>query len=311
MRIGNVALESNAVLAPIAGFSDIGLRYLARKYGAGLTYTEMISAKGLLYGNRQTEQLTALAPLEKPSAVQLFGACPEDMYKAVRLPLLAKFDIIDINMGCPVNKVVRGGEGSALMKTPALAAEMVRAAVEAAAGRAVTVKIRSGWDSVTAPEFAALMQKSGAASVAVHGRLREQFYSGRADWDVIREVKKAVDIPVIGNGDVISAQDYHKMIDETCCDGVMIARGALGNLKIFSDILNREAVVDLRKDIEEHIGLLKGIYPDNVVINLMKAHLVYYTAGKRGARSIRENLAGIRSTEDVLSVADFLSEVRG
>ncbi len=308
MRIGKLTLASDVLLAPIAGFSDIGFRHLARRYGAGLTYTEMISVKGLLYGNRQTEALTALSPLESPSAVQLFGSEPEEMRKAVALPILKKFDIIDINMGCPVNKVVKNGEGSALMKDPTRASELVISAVEGAFGREITVKIRSGFDKVNAPDFAVVMERSGASAIAVHGRLREEYYSGRASWDVIASVKKAVSIPVIGNGDVKNVQDYCIMKEETAADGVMLARGALGKPWIFSEITGKTCSPDMAADIGEQFAWLRTVYSDAVAINLMKAHFCWYSLGRKGGRAIREGLIALKTPEDIIEAARRLAE---
>jgi nifR3 family TIM-barrel protein len=225
------------------------------------------------------------------------------MRKAVALPVLKKFDIIDINMGCPVNKVVKNGEGSALMKDPLRASELVLAAVEGAFKRPVTVKIRSGFDKVNAPEFAALMERSGATAVTVHGRLREEFYSGRADWRVIAAVKQAVKIPVIGNGDVKSAEDCRRMIAETSVDGVMIARGALGKPWIFAEIAGNNFEHDVVADIKTHIGLLRTVYTDAVAINLMKAHLCRYSSARRGGRALRENLPLITTFDDIIEAA--------
>ncbi len=307
MRIGKLILASDVLLAPIAGFSDIGFRHLARRYGAGLTFTEMISVKGLLYGNRQTETLTALSPLECPSAVQLFGADPEDMRKALALPILKKFDIIDINMGCPVNKIVKNGEGSALMRDPQRAFELVRSAVEGAVGREITVKIRSGFDKVNAPEFAATIEKGGASAITVHGRLREEYYGGSADWSVIAAVKQAVNIPVIGNGDLKCADDCRRMREITAVDGVMLARGALGKPWIFAEIRGGDRPFDIVADIEEHFALLRTVYADNVAINLMKAHLCRYSLGKRGGREIRESLNTIKTFDDAIQAARRLA----
>ena len=240
LKIKNLTLSSDAITAPLAGLSDLGFRHVALFYGAGLVYTEMISVKGLLYGNKETENMLKFPCADSPTAVQLFGNEPKLFLNVLKNPLLDPFPVIDINMGCPVPKVVKNGEGSALMKDPVLAAEIVAAAVEGAGERAVTVKIRSGWDDVTAPEFAYNMEKAGAAAIAVHGRLRKDFYAGNADYSVIRQVKEAVSVPVIGNGDVKTKEDYLRIKAETSCDGVMIGRGAVGNQKIFAEIADKD-----------------------------------------------------------------------
>ncbi len=304
LTIGNLTLKSDAVAAPLAGLSDIGFRSIASSYGAGLVYTEMVSVKGLLYGNAETAVLLSTSPDEGATAVQLFGREPALFAQVMHSPLLDKFDVIDINMGCPVPKVVKNGEGSALMKEPSLAAEIVAAVKENAKGRPVTVKIRSGWESVTAPDFAKALEKGGADAVAVHGRLRTQFYSGYADYGVIKAVKEAVSIPVIGNGDVKSAADYLKLKNESGCDGVMIGRGAVGNQKIFAEITGEPYSYDPVKDICRHYATLRTIYLDKVCVNLMKAHVMYYVKGVKGAAEIRRDAAFMQSYEDVVATAE-------
>ena len=236
MKIDALELKSDAVFAPIAGFSEVGLRALCAELGAGLTYTEMVSAKGLMYGNEHTEDLLHTTEYEKVKAVQLFGSNPEILARAAESRELGKFDIVDINMGCPVKKIVSNNEGSALLKNPSLASDIVRAVRRS--GKPVTVKFRIGFEknSRTGVDFARYMQDAGAAAVTVHGRTREQFYEGNADWDYIAEVVRAVDIPVIANGDVFSKEDYIKIKAHTGAAGVMIARGALGHPQIFSEI---------------------------------------------------------------------------
>lgn len=306
VKIGDIVLSSNFVLAPMAGVSDIGFRYLARKYGAGLTYTEMISVKALCFGNKRTFELLKLAPNESPSAVQLFGSDPEAFYNACKIPEIQGFDIIDINMGCPVRKVVARGEGSALMKTPTLASEIVRACIEGS-GKPVTVKHRSGYESETAVEFAKVMEKSGVSAITVHGRTREQMYTGFSDRGVIKRVKEAVSVPVFGNGDVKTPEDAFSMISETGCDGVMLARGAVGNPSIFASLTGKSVEVDVYRDILTHIELNKLNTADESIVGLMKAHLMGYVKGRPGARDIRFAVGTAKTIEDIIDIAKRIS----
>lgn len=306
VKIGDIVLSSNFVLAPMAGVSDIGFRYLARKYGAGLTYTEMISVKALCFGNKRTFELLKLAPNESPSAVQLFGSDPEAFYNACKIPEIQGFDIIDINMGCPVRKVVARGEGSALMKTPTLASEIVRACIEGS-GKPVTVKHRSGYESETAVEFAKVMEKSGVSAITVHGRTREQMYTGFSDRGVIKRVKEAVSVPVFGNGDVKTPEDAFSMISETGCDGVMLARGAVGNPSIFASLTGKSVDVDVYRDILTHIELNKLNTADESIVGLMKAHLMGYVKGRPGARDIRFVVGTAKTIEDIIDIAKRIS----
>ena len=241
LQIGNVTLKNNLILGPMAGVTDLPFRLLCAEQGAGLLCMEMVSAKAILYNNKNTKAMLAIDEREHPVSLQLFGSDPQIMGDiAKRLEDEGvPFDILDINMGCPVPKVVNNGEGSALMKNPILAGQIIEAMARATS-RPVTVKIRKGFDDahVNAPELAHIAQESGAAAVAVHGRTREQYYSGKADWSVIRKVKETVTIPVIGNGDILTAADAIRMGEETGCDGFMIARGARGNPWIFQQILH-------------------------------------------------------------------------
>lgn len=306
VKIGDIVLSSNFVLAPMAGVSDIGFRYLARKYGAGLTYTEMISVKALCFGNKRTFELLKLAPNETPSAVQLFGSDPEAFYNACKIPEIQGFDIIDINMGCPVRKVVARGEGSALMKTPTLASEIVRACIEGS-GKPVTVKHRSGYESETAVEFAKVMEKSGVSAITVHGRTREQMYTGFSDRGVIKRVKEAVSVPVFGNGDVKTPEDAFSMIAETGCDGVMLARGAVGNPSIFASLTGKSIDVDVYRDILTHIELNRLNTAEESIVGLMKAHLMGYVKGRPGARDIRFAVGTAKTIEDIIDIAKRIS----
>ena len=254
LKIGNVELENIYILGPMAGVTDLPFRLLCREQGAGLLCMEMVSAKAILYNNRNTEQLLTIHPDEKPVSLQLFGSDPKIMSEMAKRIEERPFAILDINMGCPVPKVVRNGEGSALMKNPKLVYEIVSAVVKAIE-KPVTVKIRKGFDDehVNAVEIAKIIEEAGAAAVAVHGRTREQYYSGTADWDIIRQVKEAVSIPVIGNGDVTSPQKAEALLQQTGCDGVMIARGAEGNPWIFSEMTAYEQTgkIPPRPDMEE------------------------------------------------------------
>lgn len=310
IKIGNVELSSNALLAPMAGVSDIGFRYLARRYGAGLTYTEMVSVKALCFGNKRTFDLLELAPNEIPSAVQLFGSDPEAFYKSCTLEQLKKFDIIDINMGCPVRKVVSRGEGSALMKTPTLATEIVQACIEGSGGRPVTVKFRKGFSEETAPEFAMIMQKAGASAMTIHGRTREEMYTGFADRATIKRVKDAVTVPVFGNGDIKTKEDAISMIAETGVDGVMIARGAIGNPSIFAEFAGGEANPNIYDDVVTQVTLLEKNTSPEAIVGLMKCHLMGYVKGKVGARDIRFSVGTAQTLDEILSIAKRISDIR-
>ncbi|MGI6701848.1 MAG: tRNA dihydrouridine synthase DusB [Christensenellales bacterium] len=297
MKIGTVE-TGRLFLAPMAGYTDIGFRYLCRKYGATLTYTEMVSIKGLLYNNENTDTLLAVHESEKPVAVQLFGSDVSAYLTVTGRKTLDKFDIIDINMGCPVRKVVTSGDGSKMMTNIPLSMEVVKACLKS--DKPVTVKIRSGYDSVNAPEFARAMEDAGASAITVHARTREQFYSGAADWNVIKAVKAAVNIPVIGNGDISCYQDIEKMLDHTGCDAVMIGRAALGNPYIFSDC----EPISLKADIHKHIGLLKNLYSTRTVVNLMKKHICYYGKHISNSKSLRKEINSALTLEEMCSIIE-------
>ena len=305
LKIGNVELENRYILGPMAGVTDLPFRLLCREQGAGLLCMEMVSAKAIMYNNRSTEQLLTIHPDERPVSLQLFGSDPKIMSEMAKRIEERPFAILDINMGCPVPKVVKNGEGSALMKDPKLVYEIVSSMVKAIE-KPVTVKIRKGFDDdhVNAVEIARIIEEAGAAAVAVHGRTREQYYSGKADWDIIRQVKEAVSIPVIGNGDVTSPERAEELVRRTGCDGVMIARGAQGNPWIFSEMITYEetGVVPPRPGKEElkemmlrHARLqleYKGEYSG---IREMRKHVAWYTKGIPGAARLREKINAVES----------------
>lgn len=303
MKIDELELKSDAVFAPIAGFSEVGLRALCAELGAGLTYTEMVSAKGLMYGNEHTEDLLHTTEYEKVKAVQLFGSDPEILARAAESRELGKFDIVDINMGCPVKKIVSNNEGSALLKNPSLAADIVRAVRRS--GKPVTVKFRIGFEknSRTGVDFARYMQDAGAAAVTVHGRTREQFYEGNADWDYIAEVVRAVDIPVIANGDVFSKEDYIKIKAHTGAAGVMIARGALGYPQIFSEITGTPCPYATVQDIAlKHIDVLASFHSDIYVVNNMKKQIACYCKGLRGGKQLKLDVYKARNVAELKEI---------
>ncbi len=297
LKIGNVELENNLILAPMAGVCDLPFRLLCKEQGAGLLCMEMVSAKGIYYNNKNTELLLAIQEQERPVSLQLFGADAGIMSEMAKKIEERPFDILDINMGCPVPKVVNNGEGSALMKQPKLVFEIV-SKVARAIQKPVTVKIRKGFDQehVNAVEIARIAEEAGAAAVAVHGRTREQYYSGQADWDIIRKVKEAVSIPVIGNGDLLTGQDVLAMKEQTGCDGFMIGRGAQGNPWIFRQMLHfMETGEELpRPDPEEVARMLLrharsqiALKGEETGIREMRKHAAWYTGGYRNSAKLR------------------------
>ena len=305
LKIGNVLLENSYVLGPMAGVTDLPFRLLCKEQGAGLLCMEMVSAKGIFYNNKNTESLLQIHPEEVPVSLQFFGSDPKIVSEMAKRVEERPFSILDINMGCPVPKVVRNGEGSALMKNPKLVYELVSATVKAIK-KPVTVKIRKGFDDehINAVEIAKIIEEAGAAAVAVHGRTREQYYSGKADWEIIRQVKEAVSIPVIGNGDVTSGETAIAMREQTGCDGVMIARGAQGNPWIFSELLEYERTGRLpdRPDVEEikqtmlrHARLQIEYKGDFTGIREMRKHVAWYTKGLHGAARLRDRINQVES----------------
>jgi len=314
MRIGNVILDNPFFLAPLAGITDAPFRRICKEQGAGLVYSEMVSAKGLYYNDKATERLLRIHDEEKPTAFQIFGSEPEIIGFAAKHLSDRANCILDINMGCPVPKVVRNGEGSALLKDPGLVETVVKAAVTNA-GKPVTVKIRIGWDagSINAVEIARVIEEAGAAAIGVHGRTREQYYSGKADWDVIRQVKKAVSIPVIGNGDVFSGYDAIRLMEETGCDFVMVARGALGNPWIFREAIalwggkpappppGLEEKVDL---IIKHFDLLLEEKGEYAAVREMRKHAGWYIKGIPGSAELRRKLNSITNADILKETID-------
>lgn len=314
MQIGNVKLVNRLVLAPMAGVTDLPFRLLCKEQGAGLLCMEMVSAKALAYHNKNTERLLEIEDREHPVSLQLFGSDPDIISQMAREIEERPFDILDLNMGCPVPKVVNNGEGSALLKQPALVEEIVKKTVRAVQ-KPVTVKIRRGFDErhVNAVEIARIVESAGAAAIAVHGRTREQYYSGQADWEIIRQVKEAVSIPVIGNGDVNSPRAARAMLEETGCDGIMIGRAAQGNPWIFQQIqtfletgeepetpsLNQ--VCDMMLRHAQMQLLYKGDYTG---LREMRKHIAWYTSGYPHSSRLRAKINGVESMEELVDLIE-------
>lgn len=317
-KIGPVEIENPFVLAPMAGITDLPFRELCKEQGAGLLYTEMVSAKAISYRNRNTIPLMEISPGENPVALQIFGSEPELMAEVAKSIEDQPFDILDINMGCPVPKVVNNGEGSALLKNPELIRKIV-SAVSRAIKKPVTVKMRAGFEGedVDPVETAKIMEDSGAAAIAVHGRTRQQYYSGKADWDTIRKIKEAVSVPVIGNGDVDSPKKAEAMLKETGCDAVMIGRAVRGNPWIFremnyyfetGELLPRPSIEELKEMILRHARRQiekKGEYTG---IREMRKHVAWYTAGMRHSAGIRRESNLISGYEELKALLDRLSQ---
>ena len=307
LKIGTVELENNVILGPMAGVTDLPFRLLCREQGAGLVCMEMVSAKAVFYGNRNTKELLQVNPGERPVSLQLFGSDPEVLSDIAARLEEGPYDLFDLNMGCPVPKVVKNGEGSALMKDPKLV-ERILSSMVRALKKPVTVKIRKGFndESVNAVEIARIAEGCGAAAVAVHGRTREQYYSGKADWEIIRQVKEAVSIPVIGNGDVDSPEAAKRMLAETGCDGVMVARGAKGNPWIFKRITeyletgrippkpSREEVKAMMLRHGEMMVEFKG---EAAAMREMRKHVAWYTADWPHSAALRNDINAVETME--------------
>lgn len=297
LKIGNVQLKSSLILAPLAGFTDIAFRHLARKHGAGLTTTEMVSAKGLYYNNENTKTLLELENNETPSCMQLFGSEPEIFNTVLDFEILKKFDIIDINMGCPMPKIVKNGDGSALLKNPKVIAQIVSTCVKK--GKIVTVKIRLGQDdkNINVLENAKVIQDSGASMLAVHGRTVTQLYTGLADWDKIGQVANALKIPVVGNGDVKSFSEAEEKIKIYGVSGVMIGRGAIGNPWIFSgktDILKH----DIKDAMFTQLDTSLKYFSVKHTLDNFKKQINYYLKNQIGVKQVRLELLNAKTIQD-------------
>lgn len=300
MKIGNVELDNPVFLAPMAGVTDLPFRLLCKEMGCGLVYSEMVSAKGILYDNKNTTELLQVAAEERPAAIQLFGSDPEILGAMGKKIESYPIDIIDVNMGCPAPKIVKNGEGSALTRTPELVGKIVKALVESQS-KPVTIKFRKGFDDahVNAVEIAQIAEENGAAAVAVHGRTREQYYSGKADWEIIRHVKQAVHIPVIGNGDVFTPQDAKELMEFTGCDAIMIGRGAQGNPWIFKrtihylqtgELLPEPTAEERVEKALRHAQMLMEYKGEYIGIREMRKHMAWYMKGLPGAAELRGKL---------------------
>lgn len=316
LTIGNVELKNNVILAPMAGVTDLPFRVLCKEQGAGLLCMEMVSAKAIYYGSKNTEELMKISPAEMPVSLQLFGSDADIMADMAKKIEEKPFAVLDINMGCPVPKVVNNGEGSALMKNPKLAEEIIKKMVKAVK-KPVTVKIRKGFDEahLNAVEMAKIAEASGAAAVAVHGRTREQYYAGKADWDCIRAVKEAVKIPVIGNGDVTDALSAERLLIETGCDGVMVGRAAQGNPFIFREIAEyletgvippKPTPAEVRATIERHARMQMEEKGEYTGVREMRKHLSWYTVGYPNSAKYRQMINSMETMEELLHSLDMV-----
>lgn len=314
LKVGNIQLNTNVLLAPMAGVTDITYRTICKEMGAGLVYTEMVSAKGLYYKDIKTAQLMKINQKNRPVSLQIFGSDADIMAYVVENYINQRedIDIVDINMGCPAPKIVKNGDGSALMKNPSLAGEIINK-VKKSSTKPVTVKIRAGWDSknINAVEFAKVLEYNGADMIAVHGRTREQFYTGKADYSIIKEVKESIDIPVVGNGDIYSPQDALNMISETDCDAVMIGRGILGNPWLIMNTAKallgnfdfyEPSLTERIEMIKRHASMLVSELDEKIAILEMRKFAAWYMKGMKNSSETRASINKITNAEDLYNV---------
>ena len=319
MKIGNVELKNKVFLSPMAGVTDLPFRLICKEQNCGMLYTEMINAKALCYDDKNTQKMLNIEYEEHPVAVQIFGSDPEFMGRAAEIMNAYPNEILDINMGCPAPKVVKNGDGSALMKNPKLTEEVLKSVVKNST-KPVTLKIRKGWDdnSVNAVEIAKIAEASGISALAIHGRTREQYYSGNADWDIIGEIKNAINIPVIGNGDVFSVEDARNMLNKTGCDAIMIGRGAQGNPWIFKrinhymetgEILPEPTLEEKINTAIKHLNLAVKEHGEYVAVREMRKHIAWYLKGLKGSAKVRDEINKITSYEEVITrLNDYMED---
>ena len=303
----DVELKSNLILAPMAGFTDVAFRHMCLKFGAGLVCTEMVSSKALHYKNKKTEELLVSFDSDRPTAVQIFGHEPEIMAEAVKNPLLEKFDVIDINMGCPARKIISNGDGSALLNDIDLSRQIIEACTNATQ-KPVTVKFRIGYqdDKIIAVEFAKMCEEAGAAAITVHGRTTSQGYAGKVDYETIRKVKESVSIPVFANGDCRTKEDYENILKITGADGIAIGRGAVGKPEVFADMLGIDYEADKLKQIKFHYETLMEFFPEKYVVKYMRSHLAGYLSGKYKNSTA---LVSLLKMEKYSEIVEFLTKI--
>lgn len=311
MKIGNLNLDNRVFLSPMAGVTDLPFRLICKEQDCGMLYTEMVNAKALCYDDQNTKKMLKIEEEEHPVAIQIFGSDPEYMGGAAKILNSYPNEILDINMGCPAPKVVKNGDGSALLKNPELAAKVLKVVV-GNSEKPVTLKIRKGWDDtcINAVEIAKIAEDCGISAIAIHGRTREQYYSGKADWDIIRQVKENVSIPVIGNGDVFEVEDAINMLNQTNCDAIMIGRGAQGNPWIFKrinhymqtgEILPEPTLEEKINTAKKHLKLAVEEHGEYVAVREMRKHIAWYLKGLRNSARVRDEINKIESYEEVVN----------